>query len=159
EWRALLLLCLRSATGTEHRLCKMLRDALPVSGKLRMRRLPIARAQRECEASATGLVFGQLVGLLVIPLLQAILDHAQIAIRRPERGDRFALQEALPDEQRQHAAQLATLQSTVAAAANQLESLHDEFDLANAAGTELDVVLQLAPLHFARDHALHLAQG
>ena len=38
-----------------------------------------------------------------------------------------------------------------AAAADQLERLHDEFDLADAAGPELDVALQLAARDFARD--------
>ena len=36
--------------------------------------------------------------------------------------------------------------------------MHDEFNLANAAVPELDVVLEIPPLHFALDHGLHLAQ-
>ena len=53
---------------------------------------------------------------------------------------------------------LPRLQRRLAAAADQLEGLHDELDLADAAGAELDVVAQLAPLDLARDQLLHLAQ-
>ncbi len=45
------------------------------------------------------------------------------------------------------------------AAANELERLHDELDLADAAGAELHVIGQLAALHFALDEHLHLAKA
>src|SRR5579871_2571335 len=44
-------------------------------------------------------------------------------------------------------------------AANELEGLYDEFDLADAARPELDVVGELAPLDLALDQRLHLAQA
>ena len=47
----------------------------------------------------------------------------------------------------------------VLAAANELERLHDEFDLADAAGTELHVVGQVAPRDFLLDERLHLTQA
>src|SRR6266513_3511408 len=49
--------------------------------------------------------------------------------------------------------------SLIAAAARELQRLHDEFDFADAARTELDVIGELAPLHFALDEGLHLPQA
>ena len=149
----------RVEPGTEHRLREVLRDALSMRSEVRVQMhpsslAPIASASR----SRADLVFRQLMRLFVVPLLQPILDHAQISIRCIQLRDSFAPQQSLPDEQRQHGAQLAALQTPIAAAAHQLERLHDELDLANAARAELDVVLQLAPLDLARDHRLHLAQ-
>ncbi len=37
--------------------------------------------------------------------------------------------------------------------------LHDEFDFADAATAQLEVVFEVAALHFGLDHALHLAQA
>ncbi len=50
------------------------------------------------------------------------------------------------------------LQARRAAAAQQLERLHHELDLADASRAELDVLLQLAPLDLACDEFLHAAQ-
>ena len=47
---------------------------------------------------------------------------------------------------------------TVIAATHQLEGLHDEFKLADAAGAELQVVLELATGHFTRNQRLHVTQ-
>src|SRR5690606_8501494 len=47
----------------------------------------------------------------------------------------------------------------LAAAADQLQALHQEFDFADAAGAELEIVGQFALLHFAGDQRLHLAQA
>ncbi len=51
------------------------------------------------------------------------------------------------------------LQALVPTAANQLQRLHDELDLADAAGSQLDVVGELAPRDFTLDERLHLAQA
>src|SRR5690606_12560082 len=93
------------------------------------------------------------------PFLQAILEHSQMQVRGLELLNGTLAQQSLPHQLRQDLAQLAALQPSIAAAANQLECLHDELDLANAARAELDVVLQLAPLHLARDHRFHVPQG
>ncbi len=63
-----------------------------------------------------------------------------------------------PDKQRHHFEQRGVLQAPVAAAAHQLHGLHDEFDFANSARSQLQVVLEVAARHFARDQRLHLAQ-
>ena len=96
--------------------------------------------------------------LLVVALLQAVLDAPQESIRLAEFLHRRRRQQLLAREQRQRLEQAARLQRGLAAAADQLERLHDELDLADAARTELDVVLQLAPLDLARDQLLHVAQ-
>ncbi len=87
----------------------MLRDSLTMSGQLRAQRIPIARAHCEREPRAAGLVLWQLVRLLIVPLLQPVLDDAQISIRCIQLCDRFTPQEPVSDQQRQHSAQLATL--------------------------------------------------
>ncbi len=80
------------------------------------------------------------MGLLVGHHLQAVLDHAQKAIRRGEiaRGlaaDPAALGEVFERDQR-----LAAAQFGVPATRDQLLGLHEEFDFADAAAPELDVV-------------------
>jgi hypothetical protein len=66
--------------------------------------------------------------------------------------------ELLAREQWQRVEQAPRLQAGRAAAAQQLEGLDDEFDLANAARPELHVLLQLAALDVPRNHFLHAAQ-
>ena len=85
-------------------------------------------------------LIGQRMGLLVGHHLQPVLDLAQEAVRlsqvaRRLAGDPAALGEVLQRDQRLPAAQLR-----VPAARDQLLGLHEEFDLADAAAPELDVV-------------------
>ncbi len=49
-------------------------------------------------------------------------------------------------------------QRRLAAAADDLQRLHDELDLADAAGAELDVRPVVAPLALLADLAMHVAQ-
>ena len=60
-------------------------------------------------------------------------------------------------EQRKHFQRWADLQRRVAAAANKLECLRDEFDLADATRAELDLIGQLPPRHFLADLRVQLA--
>ena len=60
-------------------------------------------------------------------------------------------------EQRKHFQRRADLQRRVAAAANQLERLRDEFDLADASRSELDLIGELPPRHFLADLRVQLA--
>jgi hypothetical protein len=77
------------------------------------------------------------VRLLVVPLLQAILDAAQVTIRRTQLDDRRGGQQLLTGKQRQRREQTAGLQPRIAATADQLVCLYDEFDLTYAARTSL----------------------
>src|SRR5690606_12959213 len=54
---------------------------------------------------------------------------------------------------------LPILQFKFGPAINQLKHLHDKFNLANATGTELDVVFNITTLYFALDHGFHFAHG
>ena len=58
---------------------------------------------------------------------------------------------AIAGEQRQDGQQRARAQLRPAAAAHELERLHDELDLADAAGAELDVLGQILARDFLRD--------
>src|SRR5581483_9406270 len=58
----------------------------------------------------------------------------------------------------QHRAQAAVAQARILAAADQLEQLHDELQLADAAGAELEVVLGAALVRVLVDQRLQLAQ-
>ena len=55
--------------------------------------------------------------------------------------------------------QPALAQRRLAAAADQLQRLHQEFDFADAAGAALDVVGEFLARDFRVDHRLHLAQA
>src|SRR5205814_9583916 len=60
-------------------------------------------------------------------------------------------------EQREHCERRADLQRRVAAAANQLEQLRDELDLADAARPELDLIGKLPLRHLLTDLRVQLA--
>ena len=133
-------------------------DAIPVCLQLGRERRPVRGAHRRGEPRPPRLVGRQLVRLLVVPLLQPVLDATQIAVRSVELLDCRGGQQLLAREQRQRAKQTARLEARVASAADQLERLHDELDLADTARAKLDVVLELASLDFAGDQLLHPAQ-
>ena len=97
--------------------------------------------------------------LLVAAHLQAVLDPAQEAIGGQQRGGHVGVEVPRRGRRRQRRPQRRHPQRRLAAAAHQLHQLHDELDLADAAGTELDVVGQLAPRDLGIDQALHLAQA
>ena len=50
------------------------------------------------------------------------------------------------------------LQASILTAANQLQRLHDEFDFADTAGAELDVIDQIFSCNLLLDQLLHFAQ-
>ena len=83
---------------------------------------------------------GQHVGLLVVQVLDAVFHLAQEDVGAAQRignlgAHQIGLHQALQGFQRGSAAQLGEL-----AAAHHLQQLHDEFDLADAAARELDVI-------------------
>ena len=144
--------------GTQDDAREMRTDPGAMSRDLRVECGPVLRAHRECEARPAGLVVGQLVGLLVVALLQAVLDPPQESVRLAELRNGSGRQELLALEERQRLEQAPRLQARVGAAADQLVGLHDELDLADAARPELHVVAQVAALDLARDQLLHPAQ-
>ena len=91
--------------------------------------------------------------------LQAVLEPAQIDVGRPQFARGLGRQQLRLPEAGQRGEQRGRLQALIAAAARELQRLHDEFDFADPARTELDVIGELAPLHFALDEGLHLPQA
>ena len=67
------------------------------------------------------------------------------------------MQELALRESGQHRERRLRAQRRLAPAADQLEHLHDEFDLAYAAGAELDVIGDVAALDFLADLAMQIA--
>ncbi len=84
-----------------------------------------------------------------------------IAGIRRRRAVRWPRRAAAADCDRAAAAPRAATgaQPRLATTANQLQRLRQELDLANATGTELDVVRHVAPFDLALDHRLHFAQA
>ncbi len=120
---------------------------------------PIRRSHRKSDSLARQRVFRQLVHLGIREHLQAVLEAPQKHVGGAQlRGDTGG-EQAAAVQNLQRRQQRLCLQASVAATANQLEGLHDEFNFADAAGAELHVVCKLAPLDFLLDERLHLAQA
>ena len=62
-------------------------------------------------------------------------------------------------EQGQHIQERGILQPLIAAAAHQLHGLHDEFQFADSARAELQVLIEFLPRDFTGNECLHLPQG
>jgi hypothetical protein len=99
------------------------------------------------------------VALLVAQHLHAVFHASQQQVRRAQalRAGRGQRAELLARGQRRQ--QPALAQRRLAAAADQLQQLHDEFDFADAAGTELQVRGQILARDLGVDQRLHLAQA
>src|SRR5256885_13821504 len=91
--------------------------------------------------------------------LQAVLEPAQMDIGRPQFARGLGRQQPRLPEARQRGEERGSPQALIAAPAGELQRLHDEFDFADPARTELYVIGELAPLHFALDESLHLPQA
>ena len=79
--------------------------------------------------------------------------------RRPAQSPRLGVTWPRLDQRLQRRQQAAFAQRRLAAAADQLQCLHQEFDLADAAGAALDVVGQFLARDFGGDRRLHRAQA
>ena len=83
------------------------------------------------------------VSLLFGVDLQSMLDPSQKSVR-PVKIDNFLLRDELePCESTQRVQGARFLQECMTGAVNELERLHHEFDLANAAASKLNVTLQI----------------
>ncbi len=121
--------------------------------------MPVRETHRRGQPRAARCVLRQRVRLGVVRHLQAVLDPPQECIGRRELRDGGRRQQLRAREPRQGRLQRGRPQARLRPAADQLLRLHDELDLADAARAQLHVVPQLAPLDFAGDHRLHLAQA
>ena len=87
-----------------------------------------------------------------------MLKIAQINVGRHQFGHRRRRQQVALCNQRQHLQRVHRAQCVVLPATHQLKQLRSEFDLADAAGAEFDVVLHVAPLDFAAHLLVQVAQ-
>ena len=91
------------------------------------------------EPAALQGIVRQLVRLRVVAVLQPVLDVAQEDVGIAQRPTTTRRQELALAERRERGQRAAHAQVGLAAAAHDLQRLHDELDLANAAVAELDV--------------------
>ena len=94
-------------------------------------------------------VFGQVVGLLVIDHLDCVLDVAQEPVLLRQRVARLGRDPAALGEHRQHLHRRAAAQFGEPPAGDELLRLDEELDLADAATSELDVVAPYRDLAMA----------
>ncbi len=107
---------------------------------------------------------GQGVGLGVVQVLQAVLQVAQEGIGFQQPFDGGGRHQLALGQQAQGLARGAFAQGRVAPAAYQLEDLGQEFDLADAAAPQLDVVAAVRmqaflAFDFGADLGVHVADG
>ena len=122
-------------------------------------RRPVGIVESARDAFAIQWIVRQGVGLRVAQHLQAVFQPAQITIRLAQRGAIALDHLAGRDQRAQRRHQPTLAQRRLAAAADQLQRLHQEFDFADATRAALDVVGQFAACHFRGDRGLHLAQS
>ena len=120
---------------------------------------PVRMAKAERDPLAVLAARGQAMGLLVAQHLQAVLQLPQEPVGLGQR--RGCLHRHVPrrHQRLQRRQQLAAPQLRLAAAADQLQRLHQEFDLADAAGPALDVVGQFLARDLGGNRRLHRAQA
>ncbi len=88
-----------------------------------------------------------------------MFEIAQKHVRFVQFPDCHRRQQLLLSKQGQRFQRRPQAQMRFAPAANDLKHLHQELDLADSARTDLDVVGDLAPLHFLADLRMQLAQA
>jgi hypothetical protein len=99
------------------------------------------------------------VRLLVGEHLHAVLGAAQEQVSLAQRARAFERNETALLASGERFEQATCAQRRFAAAADQLHELHDELDLADAAGAELEVAGEILARDFRVDERLHLAQA
>src|SRR5579859_5769448 len=97
--------------------------------------------------------------LLIVEILQAVFEVAQVNIGLAQLLDHRQRQDLSLPEQRQRFQGGPHAQRRFAPAADDLEYLHQEFYFANATRAELDVVCDFAPLYFLADLGMQAAQA
>ncbi len=116
-------------------------------------------AERERDAFAR-IGFGRkFVGLAIREHLHPVLDLAQEAIRLAEPACARRRDQAELLAHRERRQQAGRAQRRFAPTADHLRELHDEFDLADPAGAELEVVGKILARDLRIDECLHFAQA
>lgn len=123
-----------------------------------IQRRPARIPQPSGEARAHQPILGQRIGLRIGQHLQAVLEPAQETVGHRQRRCRVGFHVPGLRQRLQRRQQVATAQRRLAAAADQLQRLRQELDLADAARPALDVAGHVLARHFGGDHRLHRAQ-
>ncbi len=97
--------------------------------------------------------------LPIVAVLQPVLDVAQEDIGRAQAVDGAVRQQSTLRDRGQRRQRSAHAQARIATAAHDLQRLHDEFDLAYAAGPELDVLCIVLASTLLADLAMDVAQA
>ncbi len=98
------------------------------------------------------------MGLLVAQGLNAVFEQAQEGVIVSDFTDGAGVQQAKALDLGQRAVERRRLQADFAAAAEDLEALHEELDFANAAGSALDVVEAVLAAGVLAHVGVHLVQ-
>ena len=124
---------------------ELLRHEFAVRVQLAQKRAGAVVTQRAGDPVEVGVVGRQDVGLLVVQVLDAVLDPAQEDVGAGQRVGRFLRHQAGARHALQRLQRGARAQLRELPAAHHLQQLHGEFDLADAAARQLDVVGALGP--------------
>ena len=138
---------------------ELLADDGAMGGQRRGQRVPVGIVQAERDALAAERIVGDVVGLRVAQHLHAVLHLPQQHIGSAQHARARAVDMSARLARHQRRQQAAHAQAGFAATADQLGQLHDELDLADAAGAELEVVGQILARDFRIDQPLHFAQA
>ena len=132
-------------------------------GTVRIQLLPqvgVIRAPHHLgDHGAIGVRARQHLRLLVVQVLQTVFEIAQIHVGGAQFIDGLRRQNVSRPKQRQRLQRRAHPEHRFAAAADDLEHLHQELDFPDAARAELDVVRDFALLHFLADLRMQAAQA
>ncbi|CAM5693735.1 hypothetical protein SGRIM128S_00467 [Streptomyces griseomycini] len=115
-----------------------------------------AQSQGAAQAAQVGLVLGDEVGAAQPVQLDAVLQGAQEAVGVVELGGVRAADVAAGGEGLQRVEGGAAAQGGVGAAVHQLQQLHGELDVPQAAGAELELAVDLGDGDVRHDPAAHL---
>ncbi len=136
---------------------EMAGDGLAMVVELHQQRFVVREAHRPRDALLVVRVFRQRMRLGIVEILEAVFEAAQETVGAGEGDHVFKFELAAIDEPLEHFERRLDLQGGIAAAADQLERLRDELDLADAAGTELDVVRHVLPGDLAANLRMQVA--
>ncbi len=120
---------------------------------------PVGAAHGTGHTRAVLVVAGQPLRLRIVQILQAMLQVAQEHVRFLQRRGLGFRQQIIGGELVQQGARRPHAQRGFLAAADELEHLGDELDLADAARAQLDVVGHVLARHLAADLLVQLTHG
>ena len=140
-------------------LSELLADGFDMADQFQGERTPARLAHGERQPQFRPFIVRQVVGLLIGPGLQAVLDPAQKVVGLLEAVHCGFRHSAAGGQMIQHPQDAALAQRRIAPAVDELERLANEFDLADATWPQLDVAPHPLAFHLLGDQGLHVAQG